>query len=351
MSSFNAGKSVVTGFPLVCVCIPTYNSAKTIRKTLTSILDQSYPNLVIHVSDNASTDNTLRIINTIIDSRINVHVNIENIGAEENFNRCINLAEGKYTAIYHADDIYEFDMVERQVAYLERSSKTGAVFTAATTIDSKDASTGVIGWSEKPKAEFSEYDFTMLFKEILRRGNFLVCPSAMVRTHIYRDEIKRWRGDLFRSSADLDVWLRIAKKHSVAFISKPLMRYRIDRNQFSNSVRLRTEPADLLLVLDYYLSTLDVIQMTNAKDQRNFYRLVVNDKIWCAINQFCNGNITTAKMLLDGVFSFDALRGSLTSRRGFLMLICSSFLYLMIAVRLKKYGPKFIISVRQIFKK
>ena len=117
--------------PLVCICIPTYNAAASIRETLESILAQTYLNLTIHVSDNASTDETLKIVESISDRRIALHRHDVNIGGEGNFNRCIQFAEGKYTAIFHADDIYEPNMVTRQVAFLEADEEAGAVFTEA----------------------------------------------------------------------------------------------------------------------------------------------------------------------------------------------------------------------------
>ena len=250
MTSFEGGSFELGNLPLVCICIPTYNAAATIRETLKSILAQTYRNLVVHVSDNASTDGTLRVVESLADFRVCIHTNAENIEGEGNFNRCIQFAEGKYTAIFHADDTYEPDMVAKQVAYLEANPKVGAVFTAATTIDANGKASRVIGRSGISNSNIINYDFPLLFKTILRRGNFIVCPSAMVRTHVYKDEILRWRADLFRYSADLDVWLRIAISHSVAFLNEPLMRYRVDSNQFSSTVRLRTERADFFLVMD-----------------------------------------------------------------------------------------------------
>lgn len=105
--------------PLACICVPTYNAAGTIRETLESILSQTYSNLVVHISDNASTDDTLKIIESMADHRVAIHRHDVNVGGEGNFNRCIQMAEGKYTAIFHADDIYEPEMVERQVEFLE----------------------------------------------------------------------------------------------------------------------------------------------------------------------------------------------------------------------------------------
>ena len=346
MTSFEGGSFELGNLPLVCICIPTYNAAATIRETLKSILAQTYRNLVVHVSDNASTDGTLRVVESLADFRVCIHTNAENIEGEGNFNRCIQFAEGKYTAIFHADDTYEPDMVAKQVAYLEANPKVGAVFTAATTIDANGKASRVIGRSGISNSNIINYDFPLLFKTILRRGNFIVCPSAMVRTHVYKDEILRWRADLFRYSADLDVWLRIAISHSVAFLNEPLMRYRVDSNQFSSTVRLRTERADFFLVMDYYLSKPNVQLLLTADDQRNFLQLVVNDRIWRAINQFSIGNISEATLLISGAFNYEALRGAFTSRRGFFMLMASSALYLMIAMQLKKTGPKIIRALR-----
>lgn len=346
MTSFDGGSQKFTSFPLVCICIPTYNAAATIRETLESILAQTYPNLVIHVSDNASTDNTLTVVKTIADPRVYIHENVENVGGEGNFNRCIQLAEGKYTAIYHADDIYEQDIVAKQVAHLETHSMTGAVFAAATIIDANGVGSGVIGRVAASNGNVSIYDFPLLFKDIAKRGNFIVCPSAMVRTQIYKDDIRQWRGDQFRSSADLDVWFRVAKLHSVAFLREALMRYRVDNDQFSSSVRLRTERADFLLVMDHYLCTPDVRLLLTDEDQRNYRQLVINDKLWRAINQFSKGNLLEARQLMRGIFNLDALRGALTSQRGFLMFITSAALFLMIAMQFKNSGPRMVRALR-----
>ena len=105
--------------PLVCVCVPTYNAEATIAETLGSILSQTYQNIKVIVVDNASTDRTVSIANTFNDPRLTIHRNTINIGAVKNFDLCIELAEGRYTAIHHADEVYEKELLERQVAVLE----------------------------------------------------------------------------------------------------------------------------------------------------------------------------------------------------------------------------------------
>ncbi len=337
--------------PLVCICIPTYNAAVTIRETLESILAQSYTNLVIHVSDNASTDDTLKIVESVADARVRIHRQEKNIGAERNFENCIRLVEGKYTAIFHSDDIYEPDMVAKQVAFLEANPEAGAVFTAATTIDDQGKPLGVIGRPIDGEQEACIYKFTELIKVVLERSNFLICPSAMVRTPIYQQEIVNWRGDLFGSSADLDVWLRIASKHSIAILNEPLMRYRISKTQWSNSVRLSTERSDRLIVMQHYLAQPEVKAVLTSADWRHYRELEINDQVWRAINLFTTGQVAAAKSMLRGVFNRDMMHATFVSRRGLLTLLAAASLSLLIALGMKKLGQAIIWRLRKISNK
>lgn len=338
-------------FPLVCICVPTYNAAATVRETLESILAQTYLNLVVHVSDNASNDETLQVIELIEDSRIHIHRNEVNVGGEGNFTRCIQLAEGKYTAIFHADDVYEPDMVAKQVAFLEANPQAGAVFTEATTIDDKS---NVIGEINLPKSIASSdglYDFTTMLKAVLRHSNFFICPSVMVRTEVYQQEIRDWRGGLFKSSADLDLWLSILQHHPVGYLQERLMRYRISDNQFSARVRMGTERADFFLVMDYYLSQQSVIAFLDSVDFRNYMRLDSRDCLMRAVNLFIIGKIGQSKELLDGILSRDLFLAAIQNKRGLFVLLVSMYLKLLLTLRLEKIGKSSLLYFKRIARK
>ncbi len=340
MSMINSTK------PLVSICIPTYNAEYTIKETLASIIDQTYLNFVIHVSDNASTDNTLGVVESFKDRRIVIHRHEENVGGEGNFNRCIQYAEGEYTAIFHADDIYESEMVSEQIRYLEKNDTVGAVFTAAKTIDEKGQINGLIGLSLVGDGAVDLYDFDLLFKSILLRGNFIVCPSAMFRTNVLKDEIKTWNGDLFKSSADLDVWLRVSMAHQVAFLKKPLMRYRVDCKQFSNRVRMRTTKADFFFVTEYYLNNFGAKLSLNIQDQRNYKMLKNNDRLWRSINLFIKGDLVDSSNLLAGMLDLDFILSSIFSLRNAKMLFAVVVLKFFCIFRLKRVGASFLSWLR-----
>jgi len=268
LTTLDSIRSELSVLPLVCICVPTYNAADTVYETLKSILAQTYTNLVVHVSDNASTDDTLTVIESISDRRITIHRHDENVGGEGNFNRCIQYAEGRYTAIFHADDLYEPDMVAKQVAFLEAHLGAGAVFTEAMLIDEMGNRIGELRLPQGIESQNGLYDFVTMFKAVLRHSNFFICPSVMVRTQVYQQEIKCWRGELFKSSADLDLWFRILRLHPVGYLTERLMRYRISNSQWSARVRLGAERADFFLVLDHYLEQEPIRVLLTSDDLR-----------------------------------------------------------------------------------
>lgn len=334
--------------PMVCICIPTYNAAATIRETLVSILAQTYANLVIHVSDNASNDDTLKVIELMADSRIRIHSHSENIGAEGNFNRCIQLAGGKFTAIFHADDIYEPDMVTKQVAFLEAHPEAGAVFTDASIIDGKGRRIGRLRLPGDIASQGGLYGFATMFKAVVRHSNFFVCPSFMVRTQIYQQEIGGWRGEQFGWGADLDVWLRILQIHPIGHIPEQLIRYRISNAQFSARVRLDTERGVLFRVLDHYIGQDRVRAVLDRNDLRNYRWLERRDRVMRALNLFLADRRQEARQLLGDIFSWDALGAAFRSRRGLLVLIAGAYVMLLLALGLKRVGRATLTYVKQV---
>ncbi|MDQ1254422.1 MAG: hypothetical protein QG646_3663, partial [Euryarchaeota archaeon] len=239
--------------PLVSICIPVYNAEKTIVSTLQSIITQTYQNIEIIISDNASADNSLDLIEEFTDPRMAIYKNSVNVGAEKNFTKCIDLATGDYIAIFHADDIYTPEMVEKQVRTFQENPSIGAVFTAATYINEDNEK---IGESKLPDAikGKKKCDFGEIFISLLRDGPFLMCPSAMVKSKLYR-ELNPFKYEQFGTSSDLDMWLRILEKHPIVILEERLLNYRISKSQGSYVLMyLRTEKSDFLKTMDYYLS-------------------------------------------------------------------------------------------------
>ena len=70
--------------PTVTVSVITYNSAKYVAETLESIKNQSYPNLILQISDDCSTDNTIDICKSWINKNKDRFVKTKIIVSEYN---------------------------------------------------------------------------------------------------------------------------------------------------------------------------------------------------------------------------------------------------------------------------
>jgi glycosyltransferase involved in cell wall biosynthesis len=300
------------GQPLASICIPTYNAGKTVMSTLQSILNQTYQNLEILVVDNASTDNTVSLLGQVNDPRVVIHRNERNIGAEASFSRCIGLASGEHIAIFHADDLYLPNMVEKQVRAFQDNPSVGAVFTMASFINDRG---DIIGQSKLPAKLRGKrvFHYPEIFSNILEKGNFLMCPSSMVRGKLYK-ELAPFDVDRFGTSADLDMWLRILEKGPIAVLDEKLMSYRFSTTHGSYQWRFfRTEEADFFKVMDYHLS-LNSSVLGIPRSVLNKYEFLRSlDKIMRAISHLNKGESAEAGRLLRESLSARAFRGAVRS--------------------------------------
>jgi len=344
---------VTVSRPSVCICIPTYNASATLPATLDSLLRQTYDGIIIiKVVDNASTDDTVAVAREYARSLQNIDVRAfsENIGAEGNFTRCIQLAEGDYTAIYHADDLYEPEMVEKQVAFLKKHREAGAVLTGARYIDARGKELGLhVLPREIRHLDEALYDFPSLLKSVLRCSNFLMCPSAMVRTSVYLQEIRIWDGGRFGTSADLDVWLRISQQHKVGIITAPLMRYRVSHRSFSyHYARTRLQPMDMLLVLDDYVARYGAA-LLDEQDLKRYRLFSFKDSASRSLNALINDDRRQARDVAKELFTAPALSSMATTPRGALYAVigCAAYVLSLIPIgrtgrrmlHLMKFGP------------
>lgn len=244
---------VLPDMPSVSICIPMYNSEKTIGKTLISIINQTYKNIDIVIVDNASSDNSVKIVLAFNDPRIHLVRNETHLPcAEDNWNRCFAYANGDYLAIFHADDIYLPEMVLRQIETFMRFPTVGAVFTQGNIIDENDK---IIGeFRLPPEIKGGELcDFQKIFCTSLEYADFLPTPSAMLRREIYQ-KFSPFRYDQFGSASDFDMWLRVAAYAPVVILDEKLMNYRVSKTQGTNMINhLRTHESDYFRVMDFHI--------------------------------------------------------------------------------------------------
>lgn len=115
---------MTAGMPLVSVCIPTFNRAERLHRAITRLLENSYTNLEIIVSDNGSTDATQQVAAELCNcsGRVRYFRHPVNRGPTKNFEFARAQARGKYF-LWHGDDDYlAADFITLCVQELERDA-------------------------------------------------------------------------------------------------------------------------------------------------------------------------------------------------------------------------------------
>ena len=134
--------------PAVTVCIPTYNRRDLLAASLDSVLRQSWRDVEIVVSDNASTDGTAGYVRSIDDPRLRYERLEENVGLFANLTRCLHLGTGRYRMVLPDDDLMLPGNLARKVAFLDANPSAGLVHSAFRYLDDGAEPVGPVqNWS------------------------------------------------------------------------------------------------------------------------------------------------------------------------------------------------------------
>jgi glycosyltransferase involved in cell wall biosynthesis len=108
--------------PRVSIGLPVFNGEKFLEQTLEALLEQTYENFELIISDNASTDRTSEICRTYAakDRRIFYYRHCENMGAARNFNRVFEWSRGEYFKWAAVDDLCAPSFLQCCVEVLDR---------------------------------------------------------------------------------------------------------------------------------------------------------------------------------------------------------------------------------------
>lgn len=112
--------------PLVSIAMTVYNCEKFISNAIDSVLSQDYPNIEIVLSDDVSTDNTISVIKKYIKqypSKICLLTAKKNVGAVENWFKCVSNCKGKYIVGLSGDDELYASAISKQVNIMENDTE------------------------------------------------------------------------------------------------------------------------------------------------------------------------------------------------------------------------------------
>ncbi len=199
--------------PLVSVLMTSYNREKYISSAIESVLNSSYIDFELIISDDCSSDNTLRIAEEYskYDSRIKVFLNDKNLGDYPNRNKAAERAKGKYIKYVDADDYIYPKGLEILVSNMEQFPEAG------------------FGLCSLPQSISRPYPFQLGPTEAYEyhyfgNGLFHKAPlSAIIRKDIF-DKVGGFSG--IRMVGDFEMWHKLAIHSPVVLMQEGIVWYR-----------------------------------------------------------------------------------------------------------------------------
>lgn len=199
----------------------TFNGEKYLKEQLDSIYAQSYINLQVIVTDDCSTDGTIKILEAYAHSHgLQYFINDTNLGYVKNFEKAISLCKGDYIALADQDDIWEPDKLETLLNAIEDNL---LIHSDCSIIDDNNR---LIAPNWKKDKGFN------IKTENLLRANVVTGCSVLFKKALLKTAYP-FPGDIVYH----DWWLALcaADVNKICYISSPLTRYRQHGDQDTGS--------------------------------------------------------------------------------------------------------------------
>jgi glycosyltransferase involved in cell wall biosynthesis len=210
----------------VSVIIPAYNAANFIVETIRSVIEQTFTDWELIISDDGSTDNTEAAVKPFLNHQIR-YVKHPNGGVSLARNRGAAIATGKYLAFLDADDVLTPESLKKKVQVLQEHPEIAVVFCDVAIIDEKSDKTGV---------ELIGSDEDILKHLLLWDKTVIPGPSSILVTREAYDAVEGF-DPAFSTAADQDFFFRIAGQFMCHRIPEVLTLYRKHGSNMHMNIR------------------------------------------------------------------------------------------------------------------
>lgn len=214
--------------PLISVCIPTYNNESFINQTINCILNQTYQNWELVISDDSSRDKTVEIIKTYKDPRIRLIERKQNLGLVGNWNSLIPELKGEFVKLLCGDDLIESTCLEKQISiFLTHPNSNIALVTSHTDIINE---AGVKLMTKK-----FPFKSGLINSKNAITANFLFGTNKIGEPScgLFKKDLFKQVGEYDKQNnymVDLDFWLRVLLTGNLFVIPESLASFRINTN-------------------------------------------------------------------------------------------------------------------------
>lgn len=216
--------------PQITIAIPTYNRVSLLKEAIESVMAQTYTDFELLISDNASIDETRKVVSSFKDSRIRYCRNRKNIGMMNNWNKCIELSQGKYLMILGDDDKLYPRFLEKSLEIHKDNLKIGFSFCHCNKVDPRGKYLMRWGYKFTTPGYLENYkylDFTIKY------GSCLTNSSTVLINKKVFNKVGLFEAPYGTNTFDFNMWIKIALNYPAYFIDEILCDYRLHKEQAS----------------------------------------------------------------------------------------------------------------------
>ena len=232
----------VKNLPLVSICIPSFNHAMHVTKTIKSVINQNYKNIELIIIDDGSKDKSIDIINLnkkeckkrFIRFKF---VKQKNIGLNKTLNKAIRWASGKYFAYVGSDDVFKKNKIYYLVNILEKKENfnVAGIFGSYEIVNQNNE---LIGVQINPIKSYG-------LSDILSWNYNLNTPGQLLRLEFIK-KLRGYKENIFFE--DWYMWLKLASKgYELKSVNKIVAEYRLHEKNMSKNILKMFKSRNLIL--------------------------------------------------------------------------------------------------------
>lgn len=226
------------------VIIPLYNKAPYVTKAIGSVLSQTFTDFELVIVDDGSRDDSAQIAEKAIAGRGNCRlIRQENAGVSVARNNGVALSQGEYLCFLDADDWWAPTFLEEMAKLIDEFPDAGIYGTGYTIVNETKRKTRIAPIGVETGFGKGYINYCQVYAKTLAMP--LTSISVAIPRLVF-DEMKGFPKGI-KLGEDFLLWIRIALKHKVAFLNKPLAYYNQDVDAANRGVGRLHKPAEHML--------------------------------------------------------------------------------------------------------
>ena len=207
--------------PLISIIMNCHNGEKYLKKSLKSVLNQSYKNWELIFLDNKSKDKSKSILKKFLNKRIKYFSTSKFLSLYDARNLAIKKAKGEYISFLDTDDWWIKDKIKKQLSFFNKDKNLDIVYSNLYLYDNL---------KKKPVI----YSKKKLYQGHITQQLLNDFKMSILTTMIKKKFFNKNKFDKrYNIIGDFDLFVRMSIKNKIGVIQEPLAYYRLHKNNLS----------------------------------------------------------------------------------------------------------------------